>query len=708
MKKETKEKINKILTVLVLSLAFSCLVQIINYYMLGNHINYSFHKIVFYTAIFAFLLMHIMFDIEKLYDYIISNRYKIAAILLLFISIMQFTNSSNSYYSLATFEKDKYSSIIGSPISYLSDEYSVETPIAVSQSLNHFRYFNPFLRGIPTDVFSIVHPPILHFLSIGKLYNIGFLFGPHIGLAFDNGFKIIFLALATFELLEIITNKKSYYSLLGSFVVTFSFASQAQISTSLMIACGETIIVLINKFLNEKSIQKKTLYILGIVISGITYVFRFYPAYIIPFGYLFLALFIWIIVKNKNNYKPCIIDLVLIIIGIISLILVGLMYYYKSIDTLNIVNQTAYPGNRIPDFKNGFSLPFTYLYNFLIPFIMFKDNFAAASIIGLFPLPIILGIVHLFKKPSKEDKIFLIPMIIVSVFITIFVIVGFPNTICKLTLMSYTIQERAAVALALSCFYIMMYIFSNLQEEFLGKYSKIVVIFILMIVIALFGLPKEILQNRILISIVPSVFCLLAYCLMNNDKKEYRIIFAFALITLTLPGIFYRPVTIGVHAITDLDISARIRTIVESDENALWYGADLPRGLSNLLVANGAKTLTSVSPYPNKDMYVSLLGDEAFDEEKELAWNRYGQFETELLNINDVQKSEKGEDIINLYVNYDGLRKLNVKYLLTYDDEQTLREKGIPATKIYEKTNDDEIKVENKMPSGIYIYELVK
>ena len=97
--------------------------------------------------------------------------------------------------------------------------------------------------------------------------------------------------------------------------------------------------------------------------------------------------------------------------------------------------------------------------------------------------------------------------------------------------------------------------------------------------------------------------------------------------------------------------------------------------------SNGAKTLTSVSPYPNKDMYVSLLGDEAFDEEKELAWNRYGQFETELLNINDVQKSEKGEDIINLYVNYDGLRRLNVKYLLTYDDEQTLRE----ILQIYQK-----------------------
>ncbi len=708
MKKETKEKINKILTVLIISLSLSCLVQIINYYVMGNHLMFSFHKIVLYASIFSFLLLHIMFDIEDLYNYIFKNRYKLAACLLLFTSLMQFTNSSNSYYSLATFEKDKYNSIYGKPISYLSDEYSVETPIAISQSYNGYKYYNSFLRGIPTDVFSIVHPPVLHFLSIGKLYNIGFILGPHIGLAFDNNFNTLFLALATFELLELITNKKKFYSFVGAFVVTASFASQTQISISLMIACGETIIVLLDKFLNEKSTKKKVLYTLGILLSGITYVFKFYPAYIVSFAYIFLPLAIWVFLKNKDNYKPCIIDLILLIVSIILIAIVGLTYYYTSYETLKIVSQTVYPGNRISNNHNGFGLLFTYLYNFLIPFILFKDNFVVASIFSLFPIPIILGIFYIFKKPKKEDLFFLIPMIIFTLFITVFVLCGFPKIISKITLMSYTIQERAAVALALGCFYIMMYIFSNIQINFFGKYSKIVIIFFLMILIALFAMPKEISQNRILLSIVPSIFCLLTYCLMNNDKKEYRLLFVFALIAISLPGLFFRPITVGVHAITDLDISARIRTITESDQDALWIGADLPRGLSNLLVANGAKTLTSVAPYPNKDMYLSLLGEEALKEEKNFAWNRYGQFETELLNINDVQKSEKSEDIINLYINYDGLRKLNVKYLLTYDDEETLREKGISATKIYEKTNDYNTKVEDKLPTGIYIYEIVK
>ena len=486
-----KEAVKKIILAIAISLLISIVVQLINYYIIGNHIKYSFHKVVFYASIISFMLFHIMFDIEKLYSFIIKNRFKIACFILLFSTIMQFTNSSNSYYSIVTFEKDKYNSIFGKEVSYLSDEYAVETPIAISQFFNHFNYYNQLLRGVPTDVFSIVHPPILHFLSIGKLYNIGFILGPHMGLAFDNTFKTIFLALATFELMQLITNKKSYYSLLGSFVVTSSFASQAQISTSLMIACGETIIVLLDRFLNEKSIKKKALYMLGIALSGITYIFRFYPAYIVPFGYLYLALAVWIILKNKNNYKPCIMDFVLIGIVLIIVALIGLCYYYKSYDSLKIISSTAYPGGRIPKSFNGLYLTFTYLYNFLLSCTLFENNFAAASIFGLFPIPLILSFVIL-KDKNKENMKFIIPLTIFTIFMSIFVIGGFPKIINSITLMRYSIQERAAVALALGSFYTLMYIFANIQKDFFQKNIKIIIIFLLMIIIALFALPKEI------------------------------------------------------------------------------------------------------------------------------------------------------------------------------------------------------------------------
>ena len=700
MKKETKEIIKKLLIVLLCSLLISIIMQLANHFLFDNPVKYTVHKIILYAGIYSFFLLHVAFDIEKLYDFIINNRYKIAGILLIVLTLLQFTNSSNSYYSLVTFEKDKYSSVFGKHVSYLSDEYSVETPIAVSQSLNSYKYFNPFLRGTQTDVFTIVHAPVLNLLSIGKIYNIGYLFGSHIGLAFENNFKTIFLALATFELLEIITGKKKLYSLIGAFVLTTSIA--VQINLSLIIACGEAALVLFDQYLININKKKKLLCALGIILLGINYTFTFYPAFLVPFGYLFLALAIWIFLKNKSNYKPRVIDLVILTVSIVIIVLFVITYFYKSADALNIIKDTVYPGNRIAVKVNGLPLLFTYLYNFLIPFMMFKDNFVTASIFGLFPIPLIIAIIYWIKGEVVEHKKFLIPLTIFSAFMLIFVTLGFPNIINKFTLMSFSIQERASSALALGSFYMLIYIMANIQKDYMNKVFKILLIELLLIIIAFWGLPQELSNNKLFFSLVPGVFCLFAYCFLNIDKREYKILFVFLFVLIAFPGLFFRPVTIGAHDLTDLDISVKIREL--SKDDSLWIGADLPRGLSNLLVANGAKTVTSVATYPNKDMYIKLLGSEALD--KDIAWNRYGQFETKLSDINDVRKETKSDDIINLYINYDGLKKLGIKYLLTYDDEETIRSKGIPAAKIYEKINENQSIVEDEIPKGIYIYEI--
>ena len=104
--------------------------------------------------------------------------------------------------------------------------------------------------------------------------------------------------------------------------------------------------VLAQKFLESSKFKLKASYMVGITLSILGYIFTQYPAWMISFGYVFLAIFIWILIKNKNNYKITIGDILLIIGSIIVVGLICLRYFILSAETLNIIRNTAYPGKR--------------------------------------------------------------------------------------------------------------------------------------------------------------------------------------------------------------------------------------------------------------------------------------------------------------------------------------------------------------------------
>ena len=306
-------------------------------------------RIIIFSFIIFFCGLHFIFGFKTLYNFIIKYRYRISAILIILFTILGYSGSSIGILSHHILEQDKNNTIIGVPRGINSDEYALETLISISQKNNGFSYYNNLLRGTKTDVFSILHVPVNDIVSISRIFNIGYYFlNSDMALALWWNLRLFALILVSFELCMIITNKNEFISICGSIIIAFSGVCQWWISHHIVdiMIFGQMFLVLTEKFMQTKSLKIKFICIFGITLSVLGYIFTQYPAWMISFGYVFLAMFIWILIKNKKNYKITIGDILLIIGSIIAIGLICLRYFILSAETLNIIKNTAYPGKR--------------------------------------------------------------------------------------------------------------------------------------------------------------------------------------------------------------------------------------------------------------------------------------------------------------------------------------------------------------------------
>ena len=213
--------------------------------------------------------------------------------------------------------------ILGESKGIRSDEWAVNTPLSFSQNMDDEKtlpYTSSIVRGTDTDMYTVIHAPVLDILTIGKPFTIGYLFGNTAGLSFWWYGRLIALMLVSFEFCMIITNKKKLISLCGMLMISFAPAVQWWFSNFLpdLLIFGQLAIVMIVKFIEATNLKTKILTAIGFGISGVAYIFSFYPAWMIPFGYIFLAIFIWVIWQHRKTYKINKRDVIIIVITVIT------------------------------------------------------------------------------------------------------------------------------------------------------------------------------------------------------------------------------------------------------------------------------------------------------------------------------------------------------------------------------------------------------
>lgn len=648
-----------------------------------------------------FIGLHIVIGFKNLWDFIIEKRYIIALVCLLIFTFLGINGSSMGAITNWILEPNKNNTVLGTYRFIRSDEYAVDTLLTASQLKNGFGHFSNYSGNSNTDMFVNIYVPIKSILSLFRIYNIGYLI-PNFSMAYSfvGNFKLIASILITYEFFCMITNKKKYLSVIGTvLVISSSFVNWWFRETIDIIALGELGLIALDKYMLSTTTKRKLLWSTILSYSITSYILILYPAWLISFGYIFFAIGIWIIIKNRKDYKFQLIDVFCFIEIVLVIFSFGIIFYNVSYDAIKTILGTSYPGARNENGGKGIEYLFSYLYSIYLPFTSNTDTMKYASFFSLFPIPLIMGMIYIYKKEKHID--FILPLLIVLCFESIWCMSGFPEFIAKITLFNKVPVERCAVSVGLGLVYLYIYMFANIDEKFIKQTNCGYISLAILIILFFVPLPAE-LDTRNYLNIFVMIEAGGSFILLNMGDKKYKNVFlTFGIIMTLISGITVNPIAKGVGPITKTDFAKAVQAEVNKNPNEIWITENMDMVVSNYLVAQGAKTLNATQTYPNEEFWKEVLDNNK--EEYRDTWNRYCHIRV-LLTDNDSSVALSGQDKIVLNLNQDKLEELNVKYIVSYDEN--LEEK-VNVKKIYSKKAEKNTNIEGNEVSGIYIYEYV-
>lgn len=706
-------------TKLLLVVVFSVILATICEYTIFRRYYPEFiskNRIILVSIIYMFIGIHFVFKLSKMYEFIHNHRYKIACAFLLFVMAFKYSGSSIvNFDGLIQSHNDntRYHTLLGTPRMIRTDEWATSTTYILSQgkAQNSFSYFNNVLRGTDTDMFTVSNAPVLDILMLGRPFQIGFLlFGNDVGLSFYWYARLVAMMLGSYELCLILTKRNKKVSLCGMIVITFSAAVQWWYCMDTLL-WGQIVLVLIDKFMNTDKKRNKYLCALGILIAGLSYVFVFYPAWQLSFGYLFLTLVIWILIKNikYRNYKFNKHDIAVIIITIIALGLLLGRWYMLSKDTLKATMNTDYPGERCEIGGGALNL-YSYFYDIFFTFEEYLNPCEFASMLSLFPIPMILGLIYVIR--NKKDLHFWIPMLVVSGFLSIWCVYGFPEFFAKLTKMSMTTAGRVSIPVGTACIYMLIYLMGNFEkgDKLINKKATFAIavistIFIIYKAKTTIGFAEEFhYLDKFKILLGGEIFLAVIFGVLNINNEKIKNYTIYGLIAVALmSGLRVNPVIRTTDIFYTKPVAIKMQEIKESDPEAIWVvvdkGDEIPKTdeneeveiedngkwyINDYAVANGIRTLNSTGVYPNMDLFKEILGDKA--EEYRKIYNRYAHINFKIIEEETEVKLLYADNIV-IRLNYKDLEKLNIKYVLSKED---LSEKSF-EDKLEEIYNEDEM-----------------
>lgn len=337
--------------------------------------------------------------------------------------------------------------------------------------------------------------------------------------------KFFAIILASYELMMIISENR-YMSAVFATVISMSGAVQWNFEYITPIIIGETIVVLFSNILNSDKKKNKIFSSLGIIVLSFLY-FQTNLSIGITFGYIWIALLIWILIKNRNKLKENISYLVLTI-----LLSIPVLVYSMSFINLGFKNDPITKAR-------GASYLYTYMYNILIPFTNMEKKYLYGNFISLFPIPMLVAIYYQYKH---EDHIeFLLPVTIVTVLETVFCISGFPEIVSNISGFSNISIIRASIAVNYANLLLMFYMISNIDGIFKLR-TAMKLTLISACIIAFISFPTEF-SARGWIYLFSAEMCVLFILFFNYGNKKYTRVLLFFLVLFTLvSGVTVNPI----------------------------------------------------------------------------------------------------------------------------------------------------------------------
>lgn len=607
-------------------------------------------------------------------------RYVIAIAILVVLVIFGLSGSSIGLWETTVTGHDVDGLLAGVPRNSRTDEWAMFTAMTFAQFMDpsgELQYFSSVFRGVPTDMFILYGQPVWDIAIIFRPFQWGYLLlGLERGLAFFWFGRLIALFMATFEFGMLLTRNNKMLSL--GFAALIAFAPVVQWWFSIngfveMIVFMEIIVLCMRLFFMVQKIWQKLLLCIPLIIAAGGFALALYPAWEIPLTYVTLALLIGVLIDSRHDMRFLLKQDVPILLAGCSLLAAGLLYVMmKSHDAISATLNTAYPGSRINVGGGGLPLLLRSPFNYFAPYVAQSQSLtlpvdAGSAFIDLFPLGIILAVFVLIK--TKKCDAVLVALLVVAVFLGAYVCIGFPEWLAKVTLMSQSMSLRCVVVLSLVNILLLIRSITVMDDGI--RLTVAVPVALACSVAVAIGCkyiePEAMGRVKCAIVVLILFVGMLAFL-----RKRTSLVVAWCCATALVAGLPVNPLQQGLAPVTGNPVIQGMRKVVESDPDATWFSA--VDWQSNMTALAGAHSLDTTNAYPNPEFWKKLGGDNSNSE----IWNRYAHIHAAITDKDSNFKLIQ-PDAIEVKINPDDLRSLDVRYVLINDDtgKQVLDESGI-------------------------------
>lgn len=483
---------------------------------------------------------------------------------------------------------------------------------------------------------TLPHMPVWHIVTLARPATWGyFVLGAQRGLAWYWWFRVFACFTVLYLLLEIVLRGHRGLAAFGAFwfcasayIVCWSlWPAQIAFFVALGCLCAYHLFAAASK-----TIQIISGVLLGLSIPG--FIMCLYPPWQVSLAYIFLFVFAGLFIRDKlylsfkslSRYRLLSLTIALLLAGGLTL-----SFLVTCLPDLEVMSNTVYPGKRVSlggDYS--FALLFKGMYNLRTVYTVppaLGNECEASSFYYFFPA-VFLGIC--FSKRLLR-RLGILGWLLVAFLagMLFFLLVGLPEKVAKLTLMSYVPPYRADAAIGFASIVLCLYVLAlikDLHKETQTTWDKAMPLIVGAVVIPFFIYHGLVLMKVIdgflsgsIILVVALLVGLLSYCLLAGRSEVFCGALSAILVATTA---LFNPLATNLDHIYKSELAQQIVKLnKESPDRPLWicYGGVHPGMLVTVL---GGRSLSGLHWPPQLALWRSIDPSGGGYEQ---VYNRYAQ-----------------------------------------------------------------------------------
>ena len=570
------------------------------------------------------------------------------------------------------------------------DELLIFTPFALAQ-LSHkprFPVVNTSI-GNGQNMLVVPHTPVLHIATMARPATWGYFFlGAQRGLAWFWWFQVFACFTVLFLLFEVALNGRrklaafaAFWFCASAYVVCWSLWP-AHVTFFAALGCLAAYHLVSTE---RRSVRIICSILLGLSVPG--FVMIMYPAWQVPVGYFFAILFVALFARDRLHLKlKANLRTVLPYLGFAIVLAAGLTlsWLLTCLPDLRAMSDTVYPGRRV-SLGGDYSLAMLFkgMYNLRTIYdapAALRNQSEAASFYYLFPA--VFAGLCLSKKLAKSLGILGWTLVGWIVAHLLFLFVGLPQSIAKLSFLSYMPSYRADLTIGLASILLCAYVLTLTQKDEDGtqpawdRLAPWIAGGVVSLLFVWHGMSfKQLTGGFTSMAFVVGVAVfggIASYFLLVGRSAAFGITVSAAVVVTSA---LFNPLATNLDHLYESELAQAVMQLdAESEIRPLWvcYGGTHPGVLITVL---GGRSLSGIQWPPQLSIW------HAFDPTgaNERTYNQYAEVMLEYIpDAGRVLFNSPQEGLLRVGISpdYPGLRDLGARFVLLVADAQQVVNTG--------------------------------